>query len=169
MNGRRRIPGWVRVGLLAGVVGSLVACGTLVAFQLSRPAPRLFLPNGLDGAMILLPAVLAVGMFAVCCPMFMAATRSEAVLGALAAVLVSADVLMGVSLGFRDAILVHPLDRSVPLGLVAAALALPVAVVSTLAGQLTSPFGFGRSAGLRSAVGGSIAGVVAVALAAWAI
>jgi hypothetical protein len=169
MNARLRIPGWLRIGLVAGVVGSLVACGTLVAFQLSRPAPRLFLPNGLDGAMILLPAVLAVGMFAVCCPIFMAATRGEAVLGTLAAVLISADVLMGVSLGFRDSILVGPLDRSLPLGLVAAALALPVAIVSGLAGQLTAPLGFGRSAGLRSAIGGSIAGLVVVALAAWAI
>ena len=45
---RRLLPSWLRRGLEAGVIGALLALGTLVAFQLSRPAPRLTLPNGLD-------------------------------------------------------------------------------------------------------------------------
>jgi hypothetical protein len=150
-------------------MGALLSGGTLVAFQLSRPAPRLFVPNGLDGAMILMPAVLALGLFAVSFPTFMAATRGEAILGAAAAFLVAADTLMLVSLVARDSVMVHPLGRSFPLGVVGAALAVPVAVVALLVGQLTSPLGFGRSAGFRSAVAGAALGLVVVLLGAYSI
>ena len=111
-------------------MGALLSAGTLVAFQLSRPAPRLALPNGLDGSMILVPAVVALGVFAVSYPTFLAATRGEAVLGAVAAFLIAADALMLISLVARDSVMVHPLARSFPLGMVAAALALPVAIVA---------------------------------------
>lgn len=169
MQPRRLIPPWIRHGFEAGVVGALLSAGTLVAFQLSRPEPRLFVPNGLDGSLILVPAVLALGLFAVSYPTFMAATRSDAVLGAVAAVLVAADALMLISLWARDSVMVHPLGRSVPLGVVAAALALPVAIVALLAGPVASPLGFGKSAGLRSAIGGAVLGVVAVLAGAYAI
>jgi hypothetical protein len=71
-----------------------------------------------------------------------------------------------VSLISRDAVIVHPIDRSIPLGVIAAALSVPVAVVSVLAGQLGQTLGFGRSAGLRSAVAGSVLGLVVVAATA---
>jgi len=147
----------------------LLSCGTLVAFQLSRPAPRVALPNGLDGAMILVPAVLALAVFSVCYPTFMAATRSDAVLGAVAALLIAADALMGVSLAFRDDVTVHALGRGLPLGLVGAALAVPAAVVALIVGPLTSPLGFGRSAGLRAALTGAVVGLVLVVAGAWSI
>jgi len=150
-------------------MGALLSGGTLVAFQVSRPAPRLFVPNGLDGAMILMPAVLALGLFAVSFPTFMAATREDAILGAVAAFLVAADALMLASLVVRDSVVVHPLERSLPLGVVAAVLAVPVAVVALLVGQLTSPLGFGRSAGFRSAVAGAALGLVVVLLGAISI
>ncbi len=159
----------MRHGSEAGVVGALLSGGTLVAFQYSRPAPRLFVPNGLDGAMILLPAVLALGVFAVSYPTFMAATRGDALLGALAGFLVAADALMLISLLARDSVIVHPIAHSLPLGVVAAVLSLPAAIVALLAGQLASPLGFGNSAGLRSAVGGAVAGLVTVVVAAIAI
>ena len=166
---RRQIPPWMRHGFEAGVIGALLAGGTLVAFQYSRPSPRLVVPNGLDGSMILLPAVLALGVFAVSYTTFMAATRGDAILGALAAFLVAADALMLISLVARDSVMVHPIAHSIPLGVVAAMLALPVAMVALLAGQLRSPLGFGRSAGIRSAVGGAVVGLVLVILAAIAI
>ena len=95
-------------------MGALLSAGTLVAFQLSRPAPRVAIPNGLDGSMILVPAVVALGLFAVCYPTFMAATRGDAVLGAVAAFLIAADALMLISLVTRDSVMVHPLARSLP-------------------------------------------------------
>ncbi|MGZ6268595.1 MAG: hypothetical protein ACXWNR_08565 [Candidatus Limnocylindrales bacterium] len=169
MDSRRLIPPWLWHGFEAGIVGALLAGGTLVAFQYSRPAPRLVVPNGLDGSLILLPATLALGVFAVSYPTFMAATRGDAILGSLAAFLVAADALMLISLVARDSVMVHPIAHSIPLGVVSAMLALPVAIVALLAGQLRSPLGFGRSAGIRSAVGGAITGLVLVVLAAIAI
>jgi hypothetical protein len=99
----------------------------------------------------------------------MAATRSDAVLGAVAAFLVAADALMLISLWARDSVMVHPLGRSVPLGVVAAGLALPVAITALLAGPVASPLGFGKSAGLRSAIGGAVLGLVVVLAGAYAI
>jgi hypothetical protein len=74
-----------------------------------------------------------------------------------------------VSLVARDEVIVHPLGRSLPLGLIALALAVPIAVAATLIGQLTSPLGFGRSTGLRSALGGAALGLIAVLVAAYTI
>ncbi len=159
----------MRRGFEAGVVAALLSVGTLVAFQLSRPAPRLTLPNGLDTSLILTPAVVGLGILAVAYPTFLAATRREAVLGVVAALFVAADVFLLVSLVFRDAVIVHPLGRSFPLGLVAITVAAPVAVAGTLIGQVTSPLGFGRSAGLRSAVGGAALGLIGVIVVAYSI
>jgi hypothetical protein len=166
---RRLLPPWIRRGFEAGVVGALLSAGTLLAFQLSRPAPRLQLPNGLDSSLILTPAVVALGIFVVSYPTFLAATREDAVLGVVAAFLIAADVFMLVSLLSRDEILVHPLGRNLPLGIVATAVAVPVALGGLVIGQLTAPLGFGRSTGLRSAVAGAALGVVAVVVAAYSV
>jgi hypothetical protein len=159
----------LRRGFEAGVVGALLSMGTLVAFQLSRPAPRLVLPNGLDSSLILTPAVVALGIFAVSYPTFLAATREDAILGVVAAFLFAADAFMLVSFVARDQVLIHPLGRSLPLGVLAACLALPVALAGLLVGQLTAPLGFGRSAGLRSALGGAAVGLIAVVVAAYMV
>ena len=140
-----------------------------MAFQLSRPAPRLVLPNGLDSALILTPAVVALGIFVVSYPTFLAATREDAILGVVAAFLVAADAFMLISFVARDEVLIHPLGRSLPLGVVAAAVAVPVALAGLLIGQLTAPFGFGRSAGLRSAIGGAVLGLILVVVAAYSV
>lgn len=153
---------WLRRGLEAGFVGALLSGGTLVAFRFSRTDPRLTLPHGLDGAMILVPALLALSVFAVSYPIFLAATRGDAILGGVAAFLVAADLLMAVSLVAGASIWVSPLSRNLPLGTVAAALAVPAGLAGLLVGQLTTPLGFGRSAGIRSAL---CAGVVGLALA----
>jgi len=155
MNGGRRIPSWLRRGLEAGVVGALLSVGTLVAFQASRPEPRLTLPHGLDGALILLPAVLSLGVLAVTYPTLLAATRQDARLGGVAAFLIAADLLMLFSLIQRESVYVHVLSRSFPLGVIGVALAVPVAIVSLAAGQVATAPGFGRSAGLRAVVAGS--------------
>lgn len=153
---------WLRRGLEAGFVGALLSGGTLVAFRFSRSDPRVLLPHGLDGALILVPALLALGVFAVSYPIFLAATRGDAVLGSVAGFLVAADLLMAVSLATGASIWVSPLSRSLPLGTVAAALAVPAGFTGLLLGQLTTPLGFGRSAGIRSAL---CAGAIGLALA----
>jgi hypothetical protein len=167
MRFRLPVSPWLRRGLEAGFVGALLSGGTLVAFRYSRPDPRLALPNGLDGAMILVPALLALGVFAVSYPIFLAATRGDAVLGSVAAFLVAADLLMAVSLAASASIWVGLLSRSLPLGTVAAALAVPAGLVGLLVGQLTTPLGFGRSAGIRSAAGAGVAGLALAALGAF--
>jgi hypothetical protein len=166
---RRILPPWLRRGVEAGVVGAFISIATPVAFQASRPAPRLTLPNGLDGALILTPAVVALGVLVVAYPTFLAATRSDAVLGAIAAFFVAADALLIVSFVAREAVMIHPLGRNLPLGVVAVALALPVAAAGLLVGQLTAPFGFGRSAGFRSALGGAALGLILVVAVAYTV
>jgi hypothetical protein len=169
MKGKRVISSWLRCGVEAGVVGALLASGTLAAFHFSRPMPRLFLPQGLDGMLILAPAVVALGIFVVSYPTFLAATRSDAVMGAIAAFLIAADAFMVVSFLTHDEVLVHALGRSLPLGVVAATASLPTAVAALLIGQFTAPLGFGRSAGLRSAVTGAVAGSIAVIVVVYAL
>jgi hypothetical protein len=117
--------------------------------------------------MILLPAVVALGVFVVSYPTFLAATREDAILGVVAAFLVAADALMLVSLVARDEVLIHPLERSLPLGVLATAVAVPVALIGAAFGQLSAPLGFGRSAGLRSALAGAVVGLVLVVLVAY--
>jgi hypothetical protein len=163
----RIIPPWLRHGIEAGIIGAMLSGGTLVAFQLSRPAPRLAIPNGLDGAMILLPAAIALGALAISYPTILAATRADAILGCMAAFLIAADALMAASFLASDGVVVHPLGRTLPLGVVAAALAVPGAIVGVLFGQLSVPLGFGRSAALRSALSAAIVGVVAVVIGAY--
>jgi hypothetical protein len=169
MKGKRLIPVWMRRGGEAGLVGALLAMGTLAAFQFSRPAPRLFLPNGMDGALILTPAVVALGIFVVSYPTFLAATREDAIMGVVAAFLVAADAFMLVSFLARDEVIIHPISRSLPLGVVALSAAVPAAIAGLLIGQLTAPFGFGRSAGLRSAIGGAVVGLIAVVAVAYTV
>jgi hypothetical protein len=44
-----------------------------------------------------------------------------------------------------------------------------VALVATLVGQLSTPLGFGRSAGLRSALGGAVLGLIVVIVVAYSV
>ena len=162
---RRLFPLWLRRGLEAGALAALLACGTLLAFELGRPAPRLALPSGVDGSLIVISALLALGVLAVGVPVVVAATRSEAVLGAIAGFLVGADLLMLVSLIFPQSVAVGSLGVSLPLGLLAAILAIPVALAGIVFGPLLEPLGFGRSAGLRTLFASCVA-ATAVALAA---
>lgn len=162
MERRRFLPPWLRRGFEAGAIGALLSGGTLLAFRLGRPEPRVALPQEIDGSLILVPALLSLGVLAVGVPVFLAATRTEAILGAVAGFLVAADLLMAVSFVSRQQIVVHMLSRSLPLGVVAAVLAIPVAVTAIMVGPVASELGFGHSSGLRAVLAGA---VVALALA----
>ncbi len=146
-------------------MGGLLSFGSVVGYHFSQ-TERVAVPKGIDGALILLPAVLALAAFSIAYPIFLAATRTDAILGAIAAFLVSADLLMAVSLIVGDDTVIHSVERSVPLGVVAAAWALPVAAIALVFGQISTPLGFGRAAGLRSAAAGVVIGVIAVLAAA---
>ncbi len=156
---------WIRRGIEAGILAALLSLGSIVGYHFSQTV-RVALPQGIDGALILLPAVLALAAFAVVYPTFLAATRADAVLGAIAAFLVAADLLMAVSLVVGDQVVIHSIHRSVPLGLLAAGWALPVAAIALAFGQLSTPLGFGRSAGLRSATAAIVISIIAVLAAA---
>jgi hypothetical protein len=160
---------WLRRGFEAGIVGAVLAIGTLAAMHLSRPEPRLIVPNGIDGALIFMPAVVSLGIFVVCYPVFLAATREDAILGAVAAFLIAADILAAISFVAGGMVYVHPLSRSYPLGIVAGALAVPSALAGLAFGQLSTPLGFGRSAGLRAALAGAAVGTLVTLAAAWKI
>ena len=167
MKIRRYLTRWLACGVQAGIIAGLLSCGTLLAFRLGRSEPGTFLPHGLDGALILVPAIVALGIFAVSGPVFMAATRGEAILGAIAAFLIAADLLMGLSVLIGESLWVHVLSRTLPLGTIAAILAIPVWLLGLAAGQLTAELGFGRSAGLRSAAGAVPLAVIVSLLAAY--
>jgi hypothetical protein len=157
----RIVPHWVVRGIQAGLIGAALSLATLLAFQLSRPEPRLALPPGLDGSLILVPAILALSVLTISMPIFMAATRADAILGAVAGFLVAADLLMAVSLIARQSIAVPMLDYRLPLGVVAAVLAMPAAIVGLAAGQLLSEHGFGHKAGIRAVIAATIVGAAA--------
>ena len=160
----RLFPHWLRLGLEAGAIGALMSGGTLLAFRLAWSTPRTALPQSIDGSLILVPALLALGVLAVALPAFLATTRSEAILGGGAAFLIAADLLMVFSVVAQQLVSVPLLARSVPLGVVAAALSIPAMLAALAAGPLTSELGFGRSAGKRAALGAGAA-VVILALA----
>jgi hypothetical protein len=162
---RRLFPRWLRRGLQAGAMGALLSCGTLLAFDLSRPAPRLALPNGIDGSLIIVPALLALGVLAAGVPVVLAATRTEALLGSAAGFMVGADLLMLISLFFPQQVAVGSLGVSWPLGVLAAVLACPAGLAGVLVGPLLEAHGFGWSAGLRAVVASVVVATV-VALAA---
>jgi hypothetical protein len=165
---RRIIPRWIGRGFQAGALGAVLSGGTLLAFQVSRPDPRLALPQGIDGSLILVPAILALGILATSLPIFAAATRAEAILGSVTGFLVAADLLMAFSYMVRQSVRVYVVVHSLPLGVVAAALAIPVAAIGIAVGTMASEHGFGHSAGLRAVVAASIVAVLAAAIGPWA-
>ncbi len=162
---RRLLPPWLSRGFQAGALAALLSCGTLVAFEFSRPAPHLILPEGIDGSLILVPALLALGVMAVCIPVFLAATRSEAVLGGLAGYIIGADLLMAISMIFPQPVAVQILGGvGWPLGMIAGILSIPIALAGIALGPLLGVPGFGHSAGLRAAIAAAVVALV-VALA----
>ncbi len=164
MKRRRLLPSWLSRGFEAGALAGMLSCGTLVAFQFSRPAPRVELPQGIDGSLILVPALLALGVLAVCVPVFLAATRGEAVMGGLAGYMVGADLLMAISMVFPQAVAVPVLGVAWPLGVVGAVLSVPIALAGIALGPMLGDHGFGHSAGLRAAFAAAVVALI-VALA----
>ncbi len=147
-----RIAPWLRRGLEAGVFGGLLATMDVLAYRWAPIGSGIAaLPGGLAGSVVLALPVFALGVFAVAYPVIMAATRGDAILGAITASLVAIDLLLFVSLGINLRVALRGGAQILSVGLLAAALAGPAAVVGLVASQLFAPLGFGRRAGLIAA------------------
>jgi hypothetical protein len=151
--GRLRLPAWRRRGFEAGLFAALLSLVTVVVLEWERPAvgPTI-LPGGLGAGLTLALPVLSIGVLAVAYPVTLAATRDDAILGAIAGWLVAADLLALVTVLIDQRVLLLGSGATVPLGIVAGLFAAPAALGGLLAAQLLTPLGFGRRAGRIAAV-----------------
>jgi hypothetical protein len=153
-------PHWVRRSLEAALVAGLVAIVSLVGGRLSAPPDIVVVPRGISGGLLLAPSVLALGVISAAWPIGMAATRTDALFGALAGFLIAADATVLLASG---RVLLEGTGVELPAGFLAVILAAIPAIVGIAAGQLGTPVGFGRNAGARSAI---VAAAVAVIILA---
>ena len=154
---RVRVAPWIRRAIEAAAAAALVAIGTLAGARLSAGGPVYPIPSGMTGALVLAPPVLALGVITIAYPVAMAATRSDALMGALAAFLIAADVSTIVAAS------PFSLERSGQQfggGLLVALLALVPALIGLVAGQVVAPLGFGRRAGAAGAIAAAVASLV---------
>jgi hypothetical protein len=154
---RQIVPPWLRRALVAAAVSAVVALGALAGAGLATGGPYL-LPPGLAGALLLAPPVFALSVIPIAYPVAMAATRGDAILGAVAALLIAADVTVVVAGG---RVIMGPGGLELGSGLLVGTLAAGPAIIGLLCGELLTPLGFGRRAGAIAAVAGAI-GAVAV-------
>ena len=149
-----RVPGWLRRGLEAGLFAGLLSLLTVIAYRWDRGAAVgvAALPVGLTGSIVLALPVLAVGVFAVVYPVGLAATRLDAILGAVTGAIVAADLLALITVAAGERVAILGGANVLPVGFLAAILATPAAVGGIAASQLFSPHGFGRRAGRIGAV-----------------
>ena len=154
---RVNVAPWIRRAIEAAVAAALVAIGTLAGERISTGGPVYPVPAGLTGALVLAPPVLALGVITIAYPIAMAATRSDALMGAVAAYLVAADVTTIVA---ASPLSLEGIGQQLGGGLLVALLALTPAVIGLVAGQLATPLGFGRRAGAVGALAAAIASVL---------
>jgi hypothetical protein len=147
-------PAWVRRAVEAAAAGAILAIGSLLGTGLSSGAEPVALPNGLPGSILLAPAVFSLGVLTTAYPVALAATRSDALLGAFAAFLVAADLTVIVAGG---PVTLDGAGIQLGAGLLAALAAFGSAAVGLAAGQAASPLGFGRRAGAWTAIAAAVA------------
>jgi hypothetical protein len=160
---RLDLPRWLRRSLEAALVAAVVAIASLVGAGLSAGGEPYALPAGPSGTLLLAPAVLALAVIATAYPVAMAATRGDALLGAIAAVLIAADLTV-IFAGSR--VVLERSGTTIGGGLLVAALAAIPALVGLAASQVGAAFGFGRRAGALCALAATIAAVLVLALVA---
>jgi hypothetical protein len=160
---RLRLPPWLRRGLESAAVAAVVAIATLYGNRLSAGSGAYALPHGPLGALVLGPAVLALGVLPCAYPLAMAATRSDAIFGAMAGFLIAADLTIVLA---PQPILLGPADQHLAGGLFVALLAIPPAAIGLLGGEMLTPLGFGRRAGaIAAAVSATVAVIVLLVVA----
>jgi hypothetical protein len=163
---RLRPPSWLRRAIEGALVGGGVAVVSLLGTGLGAGgtgAPPVALPSGPALPVLLAPAVLGIGVVAPTYPIALAATRGDAVLGAIAGFLLAADACLILTAGPVS------LERAgvvLAAGALVSLLALPAALVGAVVGQAVAPLGFGRRAGAFTAAGAVISGAVVLCLLA---
>ncbi len=153
------VPSWLRRGLEAAIAAAVVAIVTLAGDRLGGGGVPTSLPDGPPGALLLAPAVLALGVLPVAYPIALAATRSDALMGAVAGWLLAVDftlLLTGGQVALDD------LGLVVRTGLLVGVLSLAAAIAGLVASQLGASFGFGRRAGGLAAAGAGVAAAAAL-------
>jgi hypothetical protein len=160
-----RVPAWMRRGLEAGLFAAVLSM--LTVFVLPHGAASPFgirtLPAGIDASLALALPVLAIGVFAITYPVALTATRPDAILGAIVAVVLAADLVTMLTAVIGDRVALRGGAQVLPSGLLASLLALPPATLGLAASQLFTPFGFGRRAA-RMAAGVSLVVALTVLL-----
>jgi hypothetical protein len=154
--GSIRFPAWLRRGLEAGIFAALLSLDTVLALAWEHQGPGpVILPSGVGAGLVLALPVLSIGVLAVAYPVTMAATKGDAILGAVTAWIVAADLLAIATVAIGQELLLVGAGITVPLGVVASVFAAPAALGGLLAAELLTPFGFGRRAGRFAAIAAS--------------
>jgi hypothetical protein len=152
-----RIPAWLRRGLEAGVFAALLGLVTVVVlgWETRLPGP-IVLPAGLGAVVVLALPVAALGVLAVTYPVVFAATKGDAILGAITGWVVGANLLALATVLVGQRVLLLGTGLAIQLGIIAALLAAPAALAGLLAAELLTPLGFGRRAGRYAAAASAI-------------
>lgn len=151
--GRIRTPAWLQRGLEAGVFAALLSLVTVLALEWERAGPGpVTLPSGIGAGLALALPVFSLGVLGVAYPVTLSATQGDAILGAIVAWIVGADLLAIVTVAMGQQLLLVGTGITVPLGVVAGVFAAPAALGGLLAAQLFTPLGFGRRAGRYAAI-----------------
>jgi len=151
--GHLRIPAWLRRGLEAGIFAALLSLVTVLSLAWEQQAPGpVVLPRGLGAGLVLALPVFSIGVLAVAYPVALAATKGDAILGAIAGWIVGADLLAIATVLMGQDVLLRQAGVTVPLGVVAGVFAAPAALGGLLAAELFTPLGFGRRAGRVAAI-----------------
>ena len=156
---RPMLPPWLRRGLEVAVAAGIVAIVSLAGDRLGSGDVVTPLPGGPTGVLLLAPAVLALGVLPAAYPIAMAATRTDALMGAAAGWLLAVDFTLLLTSGHIS------LDAGrivVRTGLLVGVLSLVAVVAGMVASQVGASFGFGRRAGAIAAVGAAIAAAIAL-------
>jgi len=151
--GRLRLPAWLRRGLEAGVFAALLSLVTVVVLGWEHRSPGpVILPSGLGAGLVLALPVLSIGVLGVAYPVALAATKGDAILGAVAGWIVGADLLAVATAVMDQRLLLLGTGLTVSLGVAAGLFAAPAALGGLLAAELFTPLGFGRRAGRVAAI-----------------
>ena len=130
---------------------------TVVTLHWDQQGPGpIILPAGLGAGLVLALPVLSIGVIAITYPVALAATKGDAVLGAVVGWIVAADLLAIVTVATGQRLLLLGVGITVPLGVVAGVAAAPAALGGLLAAELFTPLGFGRRAGRFAAVAAAV-------------
>jgi hypothetical protein len=155
---RLRVAPWLRRAIEAAIAAAILAVGFLFGEGLSTGGQIYPVPSGVPGMLVLAPPVLALAVITVAYPVMMAATRSDALMGAVAAFLIAADATIVVA---SAPFVLEGIGRELRGGVLVALLALLPALVGLAGGQFATPLGFGRRAG---AIGAIVAAATAIAI-----